>query len=284
MVYDPRPEPAAIGSGGSGNAHHERPCPTFEETLAVWERLGAALAARPADPAGLAELANALSDRLARTGGPAEIAAAAWLADRLGNLAQARPAPPSGGECHPPGAAPVVLGRLCQAARALLGWTQARVAAEAGVSTAVVTALELGRRGPRAATVPAIIGALERGGIRFVAAAAGGLGQGVRYARPAAEREAGGDPGRLPPKTERGHGTPWAGAEGRRLVAESCVARQRVVVARLDAAGSEAELARRLLGETERAQALVRRSRGLVEANSSWSRGTRPAEPVAAAA
>jgi hypothetical protein len=67
-------------------------------------------------------------------------------------------------------------------------------------------------------------------------------------------------------------------------VAESCVARQRVAVARLDAAGSEAELARRLLGETERAQALVRRSRGLVEANSSWSRGTRPAEPVAAAA
>jgi hypothetical protein len=49
---------------------------TFEE------RLGAALAARPTDPGGLAELAGALSDRLAQTGGPAEIAAAAWLADR----------------------------------------------------------------------------------------------------------------------------------------------------------------------------------------------------------
>ena len=76
MVHDPCPEPAAIGSGGSGNAHlNDRPV-TFEETLAVWERLGTALAAR-----------------------------------------------------------------------ALLGWTQARTAGEAGVGMAAVTALELGRRG-----------------------------------------------------------------------------------------------------------------------------------------
>src|SRR3712207_7729834 len=45
---------------------------------------------------------------------------------------------------------PVLRGRLLRAARDLLGWTQARVAGEAGVSTAAVTALEVGRSGPRA--------------------------------------------------------------------------------------------------------------------------------------
>ena len=78
---------------------------------------------------------------------------------------------------------PVLRGRLFHAARALLGWTQARVAGEAGVSTAAVTALEVGRRGPRAGSVAAVTAALERAGVRFVAAA-DGLGQGVRYERP----------------------------------------------------------------------------------------------------
>ena len=77
---------------------------------------------------------------------------------------------------------PVLRGRLLHAARALLGWTQARVAGEAGVSTAAVTALEVGRRGPRAGSVTAITAALERAGVRFLAAA-DGLGQGVRYER-----------------------------------------------------------------------------------------------------
>jgi transcriptional regulator with XRE-family HTH domain len=78
---------------------------------------------------------------------------------------------------------PVSRGRLLRAARDLLGWTQARVAGEAGVSTAAVTALEVGRLGPRAGSVTAITAALERAGVRFLAAA-DGLGQGVRYARP----------------------------------------------------------------------------------------------------
>ena len=78
---------------------------------------------------------------------------------------------------------PVQRGRLFHAARALLGWTQARVAGEAGVSTAAVTALEVGRRGPRAGSVAAVTAALERAGVRFLAAA-DGLGQGVRYERP----------------------------------------------------------------------------------------------------
>ncbi len=78
---------------------------------------------------------------------------------------------------------PVSRGRLLHAARALLGWTQARVAHEAGISTAAVTALEVGRRGPRGGSVVAITAALERAGVRFLAAA-DGMGQGVRYGRP----------------------------------------------------------------------------------------------------
>jgi transcriptional regulator with XRE-family HTH domain len=78
---------------------------------------------------------------------------------------------------------PVSRGRLLHAARTLLGWTQARVAREAGISTAAVTALEVGRRGPRSGSVAAITAALEQAGVRFLAAA-DGLGQGVRYERP----------------------------------------------------------------------------------------------------
>jgi hypothetical protein len=80
---------------------------------------------------------------------------------------------------------PVLRGRLFHAARDLLGWTQARVASDAGISTAAVTALEVAAadRGPRAGSVAAIATALERAGVRFLAAA-DGLGQGVRYERP----------------------------------------------------------------------------------------------------
>jgi DNA-binding XRE family transcriptional regulator len=78
---------------------------------------------------------------------------------------------------------PVSRGRLLHAARALLGWTQARVAHEAGVSTAAVTALEVGRPGPRRGSVAAITAAFERAGVRFLAAAEG-MGQGVRYEQP----------------------------------------------------------------------------------------------------
>jgi transcriptional regulator with XRE-family HTH domain len=62
---------------------------------------------------------------------------------------------------------PVSRGRLFRAARDLLGWTQARVAGEAGISTAAVTALEVGRRGPWAPAVPLIVDALGRSGVRL---------------------------------------------------------------------------------------------------------------------
>jgi DNA-binding XRE family transcriptional regulator len=100
---------------------------------------------------------------------------------------------------------PVSRGRLLHAARALLGWTQARVAHEAGVSTAAVTALEVGRRGPRGGSVVAITAALERAGVRFFAAAEG-MGQGVRY-----ERLASVSTGTCPPELHLIPGMPDAG-------------------------------------------------------------------------
>jgi transcriptional regulator with XRE-family HTH domain len=69
---------------------------------------------------------------------------------------------------------PALRGRLFCAARALLGWTQARVACEAGVPKGTVAAVEIGRRGERAAAVPAILGALDRAGIRVTATEAVG--------------------------------------------------------------------------------------------------------------
>jgi hypothetical protein len=55
------------------------------------ERDIAVLAERPTDPAGLVALTAALADRLARTGGPAEVAASAWLADQLAARSSASP-------------------------------------------------------------------------------------------------------------------------------------------------------------------------------------------------
>jgi transcriptional regulator with XRE-family HTH domain len=63
---------------------------------------------------------------------------------------------------------PVLRGRLFRAARSLLGWTQARLACEAGVPTGTVAAVEVGRRGECAAVLPTILGALERSGVRVV--------------------------------------------------------------------------------------------------------------------
>jgi DNA-binding XRE family transcriptional regulator len=176
---------------------------------------------------------------------------------------------------------PVLRGRLFHAARALLGWTQARVAGAAGVSTAAVNAVEIGRRGPRAPATAAIVAALERAGVRFVAAA-DGQDQGVGYARAAADHRSGppAAPALAPAAAPPG---PAAGGLAR---AEACVARQRRLVARLDAVGAapaaHAELARGLLGEMERALALLRRRRERPGATGSGEAGTASALDVAA--
>jgi hypothetical protein len=134
---------------------------------------------------------------------------------------------------------PVLRGRLLRAARDLLGWTQARVAGEAGISTAAVTALEVGRRGPRAGSVAAVTAALERAGVRFLAAA-DGLGQGVRYRWPEPEPAGARPSGLCSAPGAAGPGS-VAGISDRRLVAAEARTRtQRELAGRLGPAGPQA--------------------------------------------
>jgi predicted transcriptional regulator len=54
-----------------------------------------------------------------------------------------------------------------RAARALLGWTQAELAAKADISTNALVAIERGKADPKLSTVNAIRRALEAGGAEF---------------------------------------------------------------------------------------------------------------------
>ena len=73
--------------------------------------------------------------------------------------------------------------RQLKAARALLGWSQAQLAKEAGLSTTAVFRLEADMSDARLSTLEAILGALERRGIEFVSSADGTIGV-VMRARP----------------------------------------------------------------------------------------------------
>jgi DNA-binding XRE family transcriptional regulator len=157
---------------------------------------------------------------------------------------------------------PIVRGRLFHAARALLCWTQARVAESAGISSASVHAIELGRAGSRAGSVLAVCAALERAGVRFLAAA-GGEGQGVRYALTGGRTEIV-QPITLhlvPPaarKLDTRDDGPEGRIEGSRLdAARSRTARQRQLVQRLSHAGHDTATAKQLLEELERALTLL---------------------------
>ncbi len=68
-----------------------------------------------------------------------------------------------------------------KAARALLGWSQSRLAAASGVSTPTVKRIESkgGELGGRADTAARVVVALEKAGAEFIAEDAGG-GAGVR--------------------------------------------------------------------------------------------------------
>jgi transcriptional regulator with XRE-family HTH domain len=55
-----------------------------------------------------------------------------------------------------------------RAARGLLGWTQAQLAKEAGLSEVAVKNLERGRSDPRASTLAAIQEAFSRAGVVFL--------------------------------------------------------------------------------------------------------------------
>ena len=55
-----------------------------------------------------------------------------------------------------------------RAARALLGWTQAELAAKADISANALVAIERGKADPKLSTVNAIRRALEAGGAEFI--------------------------------------------------------------------------------------------------------------------
>jgi hypothetical protein len=167
---------------------------------------------------------------------------------------------------------PAQRGRLFRAARSLLGWSQAGLACAAGVGTALVYRVEAGCPGSGARAVAALAAAVERAGVVFLSAG-DAAGHGLRYAA------RGGSPG---PSGGGCRADPLA-------TAAACVARQRAVVARLEAsgagAGAEAELALRLLREMERALAAMNRSRELIKSTGTpdTSGGRAPAPRALAA-
>lgn len=69
-----------------------------------------------------------------------------------------------------------------KAARALLGWSQTVLADASGVSLPTIKRLEagIGAMGGRAATVDAIVAALEAAGVEFIAENGGGPGVRLR--------------------------------------------------------------------------------------------------------
>ena len=63
-----------------------------------------------------------------------------------------------------------------RAARALLNWTQARLAEASGMPQRTVARLELGGSAPQQRTVRALRGALEAAGVEFISSNGGGVG------------------------------------------------------------------------------------------------------------
>lgn len=70
----------------------------------------------------------------------------------------------------------------CRAARALIGWSQEDLEAEAGASKKTIADFERGARSPHARTLASLQAALERAGVVFLPE--GNQGPGVRLERP----------------------------------------------------------------------------------------------------
>jgi transcriptional regulator with XRE-family HTH domain len=78
----------------------------------------------------------------------------------------------------------ILPGELIRAARALLGWSQEKLAMEAGITTKSLRDIELGTRRPTSKTSGQIRKALESAKIQFIAANNDGsdiVGEGVRW-------------------------------------------------------------------------------------------------------
>ena len=68
----------------------------------------------------------------------------------------------------------------CKAARALLGWTQEKLASAAGIGISTVREFELGQRKPIARNRQAILDAFSAAGIEFIDENGGGPGLRLR--------------------------------------------------------------------------------------------------------
>ena len=75
-----------------------------------------------------------------------------------------------------------IMDAQCRAARAMLGWTQDRLFAEAGIAKATVVDFERGARRPMNQNLLAIRRAFEAAGLVFLDENGGG--RGVRFSRP----------------------------------------------------------------------------------------------------
>ena len=80
---------------------------------------------------------------------------------------------------------PVLRGRLIRCGRLLLGWSQARIAHEAQITTGTVYAVEAGRLNGGSPSARAVVMALQRAGVEFLPAT-DRQGPGLRYATAAA--------------------------------------------------------------------------------------------------
>src|SRR3954471_4197925 len=157
---------------------------------------------------------------------------------------------------------PVLKGRLFRAARVLLRWNQAHLAARAGLSASTVHAVENARNSALTTSAKHVALALEAAGIRFLGVA-DGLGHGLRYAGTGQHRPADavvrlGQPHRPSPlgrasSGQRASGGGGSAAHGQRTAtAELLVERQRALVHRLRARGHDCGPAVALLAELER--------------------------------
>lgn len=82
--------------------------------------------------------------------------------------------------CFSPYTGPMITPAQSRAARALLEWSQPKLAEEAGIGFSTLRDFEKGRHTPRTETFTALIEALETAGVEFIAENGGGAGVRLR--------------------------------------------------------------------------------------------------------